>query len=516
MKTQSKSTPLILEYASEWMLNFWHHYRLPFCSSFLFGLLAYGYTFTNKLINHDEASSLFTKGATVTSGRWGLGALDSIFPNYSMPWIYGLMTVLFISLCVCLLISIFDIKKQLLQVLLSGSILVFPSLIGLFGYMFTSSSFALSFLLSVISVALVQRLQKWRIPFALAALVLSLSIYQSYISVAASLLVLILIQQLIRGEKSGTILIRGICYVLFLVTALALYYLGTQVVLRLTGTVLNTYASEKIALSVSSILQGSALAYTNFLQFFTMSFLGLIPTAFSRTLHGILAFSLIALLLPQLFVIVRKQIDAAILLVLLAAVFPLAINCMYLITTPDSIHTLVLFSFISVYILAVVLADFYLERYDSSRISWIVLNILTTVMALIIVVNIYVANQASLHLQLRYENASAFYTSLIADIKLTPGFDENTKLAIIGDYQQPEYYVNQFEHIHGITGVYGFVPDSYSKNYFMEYYSGFPIAFASDQEIQQILSAPEFDAMAVYPYYGSLQKIGDILVVKLS
>ena len=515
MKQQPGSGTLILEKAAGSAAAFLHRYRLPFCSSFLFGMLAYGFAFTNKLMNHDEVSSLFTKGGTVTSGRWGLGALDSIFPNYSMPWIYGLITVFLIALSVGLLISMFQIKNRLLQVLMSGCIVVFPSLIGLFGYMFTSSSFALAFFLAVLAVVLIRPLKIRKTVPGLCCLVLSLSIYQSYISVAAGLLVLVLIQQLLLEEKVKTVLVRGLCFVAFLALAMGLYYLGTQVVLRLTGNILNGYASENLAFSLSSVLNGVGLAYSSFFRFFSEGFLGLIPTTFSRSLHWILLGSVL-LLLAMVFFKSAKHPEQAILLIFLIAVLPLAINCMYMITTVDSIHTLVMYGFVCVYILAILLADHFLSCQNFRRLSCVCLNILTTVMALIIAVNIYVANQSYLHLHLRYENASAFYTSLIADMKLTPGFDEDTRLAIIGNYQQPDYYSQQFEQIHTITGIYGFVPDSYSKHYFMEYYTGFPIVFASDAEILQIQSSPEFAAMAVYPYYGSLQKIGDILVVKLS
>ena len=119
-------------------------------------------------------------------------------------------------------------------------------------------------------------------------------------------------------------------------------------------------------------------------------------------------------------------------------------------------------------------------------------------------------------LYLRYENASAFYTSLIADIKMDPGFDQNSKLAIIGEYRQPDFYPLQFEAIHSITGIYGFVPDSYSKDYFINYYTGFPIEFATEEEVAALMTTPDFEAMGTYPYYGSLRKIGDFFVVKLS
>ena len=45
--------------------------KTPFLAALFTGLLAHGFAFTNKLLNHDEIESLFGKGATVTSGRWG-------------------------------------------------------------------------------------------------------------------------------------------------------------------------------------------------------------------------------------------------------------------------------------------------------------------------------------------------------------------------------------------------------------------------------------------------------------
>ena len=137
-------------------------------------------------------------------------------------------------------------------------------------------------------------------------------------------------------------------------------------------------------------------------------------------------------------------------------------------------------------------------------------------LALVIVINTYVANQAYLHLHLRYENAYAFYSSLAADIKMQPEFDEDTRLAVVGNYQQPEFYSEQFEHIHKITGVYGFVPDNYSNESFLTYYVGFPVPFAAPEEVEAIRESEEYADMPVYPYYGSMRFFGDVLVVKLS
>lgn len=130
--------------------------RVPLLSALVFGFLAHGFAFTNKLVNHDEVQCLFSKGATLVSGRWGLGALDSVFPNVSMPWIYGVITIALLAISVCFLVSVLRIRCKWMQVLAAGLVLTFPSLTGTFGYLFTSSSYGAAFLLAVGSVWLLQ------------------------------------------------------------------------------------------------------------------------------------------------------------------------------------------------------------------------------------------------------------------------------------------------------------------------------------------------------------------------
>ena len=110
-------------------------------------------------------------------------------------------------------------------------------------------------------------------------------------------------------------------------------------------------------------------------------------------------------------------------------------------------------------------------------------------------------------------------TPLIADVKMMPEFTEDTKLAVIGSYRQPNYYQEKFAVTGsdtGITGTYGFLPDSYSADRFMEYYIGFPLAFATPNEIAAIRETQEFSQMPCYPYYGSMAYINGMVVVKLS
>ncbi len=518
---QQHNRPLLLELGTNWVLENWKISKLPFLASMLVGFLAYTFAFTNKLVNHDEVFTLFFKGGTVSLGRWGLGGLDTIFPNISMPWIYGIFTIVFIAVAACVILRIFSIRNPVLQVLLSGSIMVFPSLIGTFGYMFTVAPYALSFLSAVAAVRLLT-LQKNRycILAAFVCMVFSLSIYQAYISVAASLLLLLVIQQLLQGEEVPSAVKNGIFYVVFLVVSLGAYYGATQIINILKDVSFNDYANGNISFQLSSIPTDIADAYQSFFRYFLDGHCGLLPTPLSRNVHGILLGITMALLFLVLCYPRRKEALRLLLIAGLLVLLPLAINCMHLFTTPDAVHTLVLYGFISVYVLIAIVADACLSLF--SQVSWqnflrqAMLDVVTLGLAVIVFSNIYTANAAYLNLHLRYENAYSFYTSLANDLKNTPEFTEDTKIAILGTYQDPIFYEENFPFLLHLTGVKGFLPDSYSRARFLEFYLGLSIPEASEAEMKAIQESPEYIQMPCYPYYGSTALFGDVLVVKLS
>ena len=87
-------------------------FRAPFFASLLAGLAAHGYAFFNKLVNHDEIESLFGKGATITSGRWGLELVKILFPDWSMPWIYGLVSLLLMAAAACVMLWMLEVRGR--------------------------------------------------------------------------------------------------------------------------------------------------------------------------------------------------------------------------------------------------------------------------------------------------------------------------------------------------------------------------------------------------------------------
>lgn len=525
MQNKNEQSPYLLETVFKWLRIHILENKVPLLASFLAGFAAHMFAFTNKLVNWDEVGSLFNKGTTATSGRWGLDLMQYLFPNFSIPWIYGLISVTLLAASVCVIVHIFHIRRKLFQILLACCILTFPSLTATISFMYTLSSYAVAFLLAVTGVWLLQRNPTKGFLPALGCMVLSLGIYQSYISIAASFLLLIVLQQLLESEDIRSALRRGFLYVGFLIASLGLYYLITLVINRLTGVEFNNYASSRITFSLSFLPHGILEAYRSFIRFFTEEYWGLIPTIFSQIVH-IVCF-LAAGFLLLIWALNQKKLHPGRLLLILAliGIFPVAVNCMYLFVSNEpsstAVHTLVLYGFIAVYILAVIIAEACAPSADALRSKFPIgrraaLNIISIGLLLVSVVNTYIANAAYLNMYLRYENTYAFYTSLVADLKMMPEFQEGTRLSVIGSYQEPYFFYDEFPFTYRIMGTGGMRPDSGTYFEFLDYYVGHRIMVADKAEVAEIIATQEFQDMPVYPYYGSLRLFGDIIVVKLS
>ena len=489
-----------------WLRGLYLENRVPFLAALLTGFAAHMFMFTNKLVNHDEIEALFYKGATVTSGRWGLELSKLLLPNWSMPWIYGLLTLLLISVSVCIMLGILEIRSRLSQILLAAVVVSFPSLTGTYCFMFTSAAYGLAFLLAVLCVRLYQKGGAVNAAFATVSLVLCLSIYQAYIAITASLFVLLMIKGCLEVEKSvWQIVLYGLKALAVMVAALAVYFAVTLLVFRFTGAEFNSYVMENVN-DKASLLGKVRMAYENFRDIFTFRNYSLISSEGARYAHIVL---LGVILVGLVLAAGGSRPLNWVLLTVLVLLLPLSINCMYLLMSPQSIHTLVLYSFVCLYFLGALI----LEKL-APRPGLLVKDIMALLMCIIIASNVYFANMTYLKMHLQYENANAFYVSLIAQIKETEGFDENSRLAIIGRqdnllYPFPELGTD------GLLGPSQDLVNIYSRENFFRRYLGFDVPFAGQEELDALSKTAEFEQMAEYPYNGSVKKIGDYIVVKL-
>lgn len=488
------------------------HNSIALFSALVFGLAAHMFAFTNKLLNADEVESLFGKGATVTSGRWGLEAVKLIFPDLSMPWLYGVVSLILLAVSACLIIRLFGIKSPLMQVLLAGMISAFPSQTGVFCFMFTSTAYALSFLFSVLSVWLFAKGGLCRRTGAAVLLALSLSIYQAYVAMTAALFVLVVIKRCMdRKGRVWDILLFAVRALGMMLAALVLYYGISALVFRLSGAEFNDYVKDNV--NEAGIPGRIRMAY-DFL-FYTLSYreFALISGEASRYAHILcMGLCIVLMAMKSLAMLRERNLPGALLMLICLALLPLAVYCMFLVMDKGSIHTLVLYSFVAFYVLAALLCD----RLLAGAALWqrAGRDIIYVSLLLVLVSNVFFANECYTKLYLQYENAYSFYSVLLSRVQGTEGYDEGCKLAIIG---RQDNKLTTFPEIDlgYLMGPSQNLINIYSRENFLRRYMGTDIPLATDEEIAALESREEFKAMAEYPYYGSVAMIDNFVVVRL-
>lgn len=478
-------------------------YAVPFLSALVFGLLAHGYAFTNKLLNADETAALFSKGADITSGRWGLAMSSYIFPDVSMPWIYGLISLLLLSAAACLTVRIFRIKSPLLQGLLAGAITVFPAQTGTFCFMYTSAPYALAVFLTVLSVYLCAE-KKWG-GYAAASLLMAfaLLIYQAYISVAASYFVILLVLRTADGEeKLSQILKSAVKYFSLLLVTLGIYLAATYIVKLVGG---NGYQEYEV-FAEGSIVRRVITAYSSFAKMILKAYFGFVPSKLSMAAHILCGAAVTGAII---YVCARKRdVKRLVLLLVLLAAFPLSVNCLYLIASVNIIHSVSQFGFVSVYVIAAAAADRFMRGKALAMKDAVI-----AALSVIIIGNVFFANEVYLKMYLEYENAYAFYNTLTAQAMDTPGYERYTVLDIVGNEHRGAYSQALID-VKGLVGPNENLIDIYTRCDFILNYLG------QDQYMyrEDIIWADWFYDMPVYPDQGSIMKPeGDgRIIIKLS
>ena len=492
--------------------------RLPLLSSLIAGLLAHMYVITNNLPNYDGVRYLFGKGETVGSGRWGLVLVQALIPNFTMPWLHGVVSLLLLAAASCLIVRMFAFKSPLAQILLPALILVFPSQIGNFSFMFVASSYALAFLLVVLAVLAARDLRGWRAWLCFVPpLVFALSIYQGYVSIAAGLLLLLLVKDILDAgdeDRSAAVFKTGLRYLLLLAVGAGLYRVSINLSLLIAGIDANEYANEALYMG-PGLLKGLATAYTMFLFNLSSRYNMLIVSKLSRALHFV-AFLLCGAGLVYSQIRAKRPLQTLLLLFCLA-LLPLALCCLYLIIDWGRIHTLVLYGFVCLYVLVFLGIEQLPPRWK----NW-GRDLSCAALALVVLINICYANRCWLHMELHYENAYSLATTLVGQIRSLPGYREDMRVAVYhsaSDFlqEQPELAVNVPD-IYGVeTQILVYSPfNGATEPLFFRYYLGANMPFASREEAKALAQDARTQDMPLYPNEGSVRIIDDVVYVKFS
>lgn len=217
----------------------WHlekRYQYSIYSTIVTGFIAYVYYMTHNIHNYDNIFQLpHGNGTGVPSGRWLLTKMDQVmnalFGNggyFHTTVINTVAAVFLVGICCLLLIDIFELEKPLECIAITAVTVAFPTIGATMVFNFTVMYYMVAFVFCTLAVWLVKR-DKWYGEIAAVFLIaMGLGTYQSYFSYAASLMVVLLIQQVVSLENSIKIMVNVVKYLGILALSFGVYMVITK------------------------------------------------------------------------------------------------------------------------------------------------------------------------------------------------------------------------------------------------------------------------------------------------
>ena len=494
-------------------------------SAMIWGIFAHGMALFNKYSIKDDSYYLFDIGATFTSGRWMLAILGELYKLlfgsgfYSLPLFNGIISILCITCSAYLIINLLDIKQMGLCIAITGILVSFPVIAGLFGYMFTAPYYTISLLLAVLGVWIVNK--KTNILYFLIGVLLmscSIGIYQAFIPVMMSLALLCFILKLTAetSDNSKKLILSGVYLASAIISGILLYFLINKCILAYKGLSLskykniNTMGKEPISVYLSRVV----IAYYRFLvpKNVTSNTTSMFP--FRIRHFYILVLLCIAIL--SLYLIIqtfRKNILRGILLVLSMLMLPLTSNFIFVMSTSVEIYTLMLYGQSMVFVYFVWLIN--VSEFHKLNITRAVYGFGVTLLLFISFSYCRYANVNYLKAEYEQQRIISYFTVLCTQIKSVEGYQDEMPVCYINASSKEDLTVKELSGF-DLFNVFPNVSikkimNSYTWINFVNNWCAFSPEMVNAKDFVDL---PEVSDMSCYPDDGSIKIINNTVVVK--
>ena len=496
--------------------------------TFILGLAAHAYCFFNLTISHDSLRAFYI------AGKWPKASLGRIF--YSayitltrgkivLPWLIGVLALLWISLSVYLLTCMFQVEKRMFVFLIAGVCVTNPSVYATAAtYLHDLDANAFAIFLAVAAAYLwdkgIQKSDKKTgfMQLGTGAVILSvcLGIYQSFISVTITLVMIVSVKNLLNGRKYTDVLVNGISGVGMLAGSAALYLLEVKLFSNLTGIdILNNDSYNGLG-NISHVFSGDILTkitdtYVSFINAYKNLILTSDPEKLILAVHGILMLGIVVITCIGLK---ELELGSRILFAVLGILMPFGMNVSSFLSN-GMYHVLMQYAVWFLYLLALILVLWLSQEKSAAEVINRGIGILVVLcVCLTIMENIQTANTIYVKKELEYDSTLSYMTRVADCMEEEKGYiPGETPVAFIGEYAIGKSRTG-FEKYEVITGIGYDSPITFYDTYkdYFKYVLGRPISLteADSFENNEIVSE-----MPVFPNEGSIYMIDDTLVVKL-
>lgn len=526
-------------------------WKYAFFACLLLGLLAHMPILLSDIPNHDGLDSMHFDQNMITSGRWFLTVACGISSYYTLPWVIGLLGLVYLSCASAALCEILEIRKPWAAAACGGLLAVFPSVASTFAYVFTLDGYMLAVLLAVLAVLFTKK-RRWGFLPGAACLAFSMGIYQAYLAFAMILSIFSLLMLFAEegGAKDGATggRIRAALRYLYMgALGAGLYYGILQVLLFLEGKELAGYQGIDGMVSGAAASRGILSTvlemYRDFLSF---TFHG---NVLFQNVFGGAACILLALaggVGAGLALRKRKCWKNPVffgIMVLAVAALPMAANIILFISPSVNYHLLMRYQWVLYFVGAAALAGNAPEEGGSGgngrgkvsggeelrpegglargkKIPWgILAEWAACAGAWVLIFCFFITdNIAYSNLQKRYEKTYAYCIRLLDRIEQTEGYYQGIPVAmigVVGDEQYPptEISLDVTANMIGMSGD-GLLYRGDNYREFIRNYLGATLNILPAEAMAEMYYSDEYIEMESFPGRDSIRIIDGILYVK--
>ena len=489
-------------------------WKVCFISALVMGLIAHLYKITNWLPNWDGLVFRYDAQNMISMGRWFLPVVCAPSSFYDLPFIAGIMAIIFHGLgavCIC---KMFGVRKNITAALIGAAVATFPTVTSVMMYGYVADGYALAFLFSCVAAMLLTKDKPCYIG-ALVLIALSCGIYQAYITVTIMLLLLSLILELIyKNTAVKKVIFKSLKFLLTGVLGMALYYLVMTVLLNITGTALLEYQGFDNATSLKGIDIAGAL-YTikeSFVSYFFDFSAG--PNVFGVINCIVFVLTLVLYLTD----VIKNKLGIAkiLMLCIFVILLPIGASVLSFINSGIDYHNLMKMGFLVFYL-------FFILQYENTSVKlnkvkqWSIL-----VITVILVFNQTIIANVSYHkLNMAYEKSYGTLIRIADRIEQTEGAGECDSILVLGYLPESEaysvklppdmtgttdgYILRADDEIVGQSVLCSALNDYCGKNY----------KFISGEEKSELLKRIDTDSLNNWPAKNSISIIDNVIVIKL-
>lgn len=508
-------------------------FYLSLAATFLWGMFAHGFAFSGTYVTHDSLrefhSEILGNKVKMGSGRVLTPIYRDLFgTDVTLPWMMGLLALLWIGLAVFLMVRIFRVESPALICLMAGVCTVNIAVSSTAAtYIHDLDSYMFAMLSAVVAVFF-WRSHKlgWIVGAPFAAF--SLGIYQCFIFVAVTLAMMVCILDLLNEKSFREVFTNGLKAIGMLLLGGVLYYLIMKVILAFSDVVLTKGDYNSLdrmqALTLDTFVPQILSAYRDWAVRLIDVYSGY-PSVLTK---GISLLLLVGVVLFVGIGLLNRRIGLAekALCVLLVLLLPLGMNMIHVMTVGKN-HDLMTYPIWMGYILALLLAERFWQQWKTVeghvKTVWLAKAQRVLCMALVLVLvygNVRFSNGMYMKKALEHEAYMSLMTRIVARMEAMEEYVPGETEVVFVDLPENLLEVMPgFKDYWNVTGmtksdmIYFGARDRFQA--YFNYMMGLPIRLAEGLSWTEYEQLEAVQQMPVYPAQGFMQMIDGVLIVKL-